>query len=99
MSVCLQQIDTARKVVGAAGFEPTTWSTQNSRATRLRYAPVPRAPSIHALRRADKRLAPAPSAMSAAWQFGKEIPDRHGGIQVLALERHRVPTVLHRMQN
>src|SRR5216684_784858 len=30
-----------RKVVGAAGFEPATWSTQNSRATRLRYAPVP----------------------------------------------------------
>jgi hypothetical protein len=27
-------------VVGAAGFEPTTWSTQNSRATRLRYAPA-----------------------------------------------------------
>ena len=25
--------------VGAAGFEPATWSTQNSRATRLRYAP------------------------------------------------------------
>src|SRR5215204_5400193 len=29
-----------RSMVGAAGFEPTTWSTQNSRATRLRYAPV-----------------------------------------------------------
>src|SRR5205807_7126976 len=28
-------------VVGAAGFEPATWSTQNSRATRLRYAPAP----------------------------------------------------------
>src|ERR1700694_4148567 len=27
------------RVVGAAGFEPATWSTQNSRATRLRYAP------------------------------------------------------------
>src|SRR5437868_14851960 len=26
-------------MVGAAGFEPATWSTQNSRATRLRYAP------------------------------------------------------------
>src|ERR1043166_3418298 len=26
-------------LVGAAGFEPATWSTQNSRATRLRYAP------------------------------------------------------------
>src|SRR5262249_12719967 len=28
-----------RNLVGAAGFEPATWSTQNSRATRLRYAP------------------------------------------------------------
>src|SRR6202521_2843525 len=27
------------RVVGAPGFEPGTWSTQNSRATRLRYAP------------------------------------------------------------
>ena len=26
-------------VVGAAGFEPTTCSTQNCRATRLRYTP------------------------------------------------------------
>src|ERR1700731_1086118 len=26
-------------LVGAAGFEQATWSTQNSRATRLRYAP------------------------------------------------------------
>lgn len=26
-------------LVGAAGFEPTTYSTQNYRATRLRYAP------------------------------------------------------------
>src|SRR5262249_45647293 len=35
-------------VVGAAGFEPATWSTQNSRATRLRYAPdANRAVSIH----------------------------------------------------
>src|SRR5262245_56207129 len=33
-------------LVGAAGFEPATWSTQNSRATRLRYAPAPPA-SIH----------------------------------------------------
>src|SRR6185436_12807483 len=29
-----------RGMVGAAGFEPATWSTQNSRATRLRYAPA-----------------------------------------------------------
>src|SRR5262249_46516735 len=28
-----------RLLVGAAGFEPATWSTQNSRATRLRYTP------------------------------------------------------------
>src|SRR5262249_29878401 len=34
-------------LVGAAGFEPATWSTQNSRATRLRYAPAPCRASIH----------------------------------------------------
>jgi hypothetical protein len=28
------------RMVGAAGFEPATWSTQNSRATRLRYTPM-----------------------------------------------------------
>ncbi len=27
------------KVVGAIGFEPTTYGSQNRRATRLRYAP------------------------------------------------------------
>src|SRR6266568_1545432 len=38
-----------RAVVGAAGFEPATWSTQNSRATRLRYTPRQVAAlSIHA---------------------------------------------------
>ena len=31
--------DTRRQVVGAAGFEPATCSTQNCRATRLRYTP------------------------------------------------------------
>src|SRR5215510_11448303 len=34
-------------LVGATGFEPVTWSTQNSRATRLRYAPAPCRASIH----------------------------------------------------
>src|SRR5437868_7925324 len=29
-------------LVGAAGFEPTTCSTQNCRATRLRYTPTSR---------------------------------------------------------
>ena len=28
------------EVVGAIGFEPTTYGTQNRRATRLRYAPT-----------------------------------------------------------
>src|SRR5499433_3905754 len=38
----------SKYMVGAAGFEPATWSTQNSRATRLRYAPAPsRRASIH----------------------------------------------------
>lgn len=36
-------------LVGAAGFEPTTCSTQNCRATRLRYTPIPLgSASIHA---------------------------------------------------
>src|SRR5436190_4660946 len=45
------------RLVGAAGFEPATWSTQNSRATRLRYAPpnlARTAGSIHASPRASK---------------------------------------------
>ena len=29
------------KVVGAIGFEPTTYGTQNRRATKLRHAPNP----------------------------------------------------------
>src|SRR6478752_7783859 len=44
-----------KMLVGAAGFEPTTCSTQNCRATRLRYTPnVRRAPSIHASQGASK---------------------------------------------
>src|SRR3954452_13308695 len=44
-----------KRLVGAAGFEPTTCSTQNCRATRLRYTPnVRRAPSIHASQGASK---------------------------------------------
>src|SRR6266851_2591584 len=36
-------------LVGAAGFEPTTCSTQNCRATRLRYTPINwETTSIHA---------------------------------------------------
>src|ERR1700733_16104790 len=36
-------------LVGAAGFEPTTCSTQNCRATRLRYTPIVwETSSIHA---------------------------------------------------
>ena len=36
----LCSLSKCRGMVGAAGFEPATWSTQNSRATRLRYAPA-----------------------------------------------------------
>ena len=32
--------DNIRKMVGAIGFEPTTYGTQNRRATRLRHAPT-----------------------------------------------------------
>src|SRR5262245_36661053 len=35
----LARLQESAGLVGAAGFEPATWSTQNSRATRLRYAP------------------------------------------------------------
>src|SRR6266852_6999128 len=43
MNGCAANVSLTEKprkpLVGAAGFEPATWSTQNSRATRLRYAP------------------------------------------------------------
>src|SRR5436190_21046791 len=43
------QGDSTAFLVGAAGFEPTTCSTQNCRATRLRYTPIVwETPSIHA---------------------------------------------------
>src|SRR5260370_27963988 len=42
-------------LVGAAGFEPTTCSTQNCRATRLRYTPIIwETTSIHASSAASK---------------------------------------------
>src|SRR5712672_3816687 len=42
---------------------------------------------------------PCDRGTSAARQFGEEIPDHDGRIQVLAFERHGVPAVLHRIQN
>src|SRR5262249_37888716 len=54
-------------LVGATGFEPVTWSTQNSRATRLRYAPAPCRASIHGSVCASKpRWAAATSLPAAA---------------------------------
>jgi hypothetical protein len=35
-----EDIEKGKILVGAAGFEPTTCSTQNCRATRLRYTPI-----------------------------------------------------------
>src|SRR5262249_11620954 len=52
------------QLVGAAGFEPATWSTQNSRATRLRYAPE--VPRIYRGPGRDTRFNPAPAASWAA---------------------------------
>jgi hypothetical protein len=49
-------------LVGATGFEPVTWSTQNSRATRLRYAPAPPA-SIHGSLCPSKPSAPLEMAL------------------------------------
>lgn len=44
-------------MVGAAGFEPTTCSTQNCRATRLRYTPICwETMSLHASGRPSKSL-------------------------------------------
>src|ERR671931_2911890 len=40
MSIAQLALELPSYLVGAAGFEPATWSTQNSRATRLRYAPA-----------------------------------------------------------
>src|SRR5215831_1152455 len=56
----------SNNVVGAAGFEPATWSTQNSRATRLRYAPAPCRASIHGSVCASKPRRAAATSLSAA---------------------------------
>src|SRR5215471_12354721 len=55
----------SNNVVGAAGFEPATWSTQNSRATRLRYAPAPCRASIHGSVCASKPRRAAATSLSA----------------------------------
>src|SRR6478736_8190832 len=50
-------------LVGAAGFEPTTCSTQNCRATRLRYTPICwEVTSIPRLNRSPQGAKPASSA-------------------------------------
>src|SRR5579863_10437180 len=43
-------------LVGAAGFEPTTCSTQNCRATRLRYTPMNGSPRRYTLGKQPARL-------------------------------------------
>src|SRR5262245_58989057 len=58
--------NTAKSLVGAAGFEPATWSTQNSRATRLRYAPAPCRASIHGSVCASKPRRAAATSLPAA---------------------------------
>src|ERR1700757_1014682 len=47
-------------MVGAAGFEPTTCSTQNCRATRLRYTPNSSRPRRYTLQGPPARLAVFP---------------------------------------
>ena len=54
------------------------------------------APSIAA--RPNGRC-PCDRGTSAARQFGEEIPDRDGRIQIFACERHGVPAVLHGIQH
>src|SRR5258705_11313152 len=70
-SACKHHVRTAARtaihplfLVGAAGFEPTTCSTQNCRATRLRYTPnIPwETMSIHACAATSK----PPAAVSSA---------------------------------
>jgi hypothetical protein len=59
------------QLVGAAGFEPTTCSTQNCRATRLRYTPISwEAMSIHAYSGASK----APDA-SGSMSVEERVPN------------------------
>ena len=55
-------------MVGAAGFEPTTCSTQNCRATRLRYTPtIWETMSIHAR---------SPTSKAAGGLFSPAIEER-----------------------
>src|SRR5581483_11284989 len=49
--------------VGAAGFEPTTCSTQNCRATRLRYTPIFGRPRRYTLKPAPARRDAPPTAL------------------------------------
>src|ERR1700746_714260 len=52
--------DSTSGLVGAAGFEPTTCSTQNCRATRLRYTPNSSRPRRYTLQGPPARLAVFP---------------------------------------
>jgi hypothetical protein len=63
-----------RRMVGAAGFEPATCSTQNCRATRLRYTP-PGSPSD--TRFPQHQQAPGPFR-KAPYNAGFMAPCRHG---------------------
>src|SRR4029078_7540892 len=54
-------------LVGAAGFEPTTCSTQNCRATRLRYTPIIQASDVDTrLDRCQQGAAAAGGALACA---------------------------------
>src|ERR1700704_2293530 len=68
-----------RGMVGVAGFEPATWSTQNSRATRLRYTPRGCRPTPEPLdtRFVAQQQADASHALCALWlRFSARLEDR-----------------------
>ena len=58
---------TLSDVVGAAGFEPTTCSTQNCRATRLRYTPM-----------SQRTMTPDPSSSRSSLLFQHDLSRKTG---------------------
>ena len=65
-------------LVGAAGFEPTTCSTQNCRATRLRYTPIFGRPRRYTLKQAPARLRCATNRLEHAIRTADKILTGHG---------------------
>src|SRR5215210_3849428 len=67
-------------LVGAAGFEPTTCSTQNCRATRLRYTPI-----ITERRRYTLKARPARQVLADLAAIEERMPDAVAGLDAVFL--------------